>query len=547
MGTKGGRHPLVVHYMYMFVMKIMKQHKKIVIITVIAILAAAAIAFATFHKKNAENEVSVQKVDTSIGQYPDRANVLPAVVTPVASTSRPSSSQQPSSAPLAATCTLEYALQPNVSTVRNGDKVTYAVSLRNDSLQACQDASLSVYYSENETFVSASLTPSASSNYYWKFGTLSSGQQKKFTITTQATQDDSTSIHTDSCASADGANDACDASDIIISGVDTTIASVPTTSAAANASSSTPVAATSATATINNGERTYGLWVWVSPIQMSNAYMDSIMTAAKTNGFNAVYLTIDDYLDILALPNGSSKDAQEAAYSSALERFVSLAHQNGVQVYAEAGSRDWSEDPSSTDGLEIVDYAMQYNKDYPNEMLTGFQYDVEPYLLPAYGTDPAKILEDYVSFVDATAQHLGGNSLKFSIVLPHFYDSVVDWTPSFIYKGTSGYAYDHLLTIMDSRPGSSIVIMAYRNTAAGTNGTIALADTEVTQASAGSHSTKIIVGQETGNVSPAYVTFYGQTKAQYVQQVNQVENAFNADKAFGGIAVDYFDTFEALK
>jgi hypothetical protein len=86
MGTKGGRHPLVVHYMYMFVMKIMKQHKKIVIITVIAILAAAAIAFATFHKKNAENEVSVQKVDTSIGQYPDRANVLPAVVTPVAAT-----------------------------------------------------------------------------------------------------------------------------------------------------------------------------------------------------------------------------------------------------------------------------------------------------------------------------------------------------------------------------------------------------------------------------------------------------------------------------
>jgi uncharacterized repeat protein (TIGR01451 family) len=329
-------------------MKVIKKYKKIIVIAALTILVVGVVTIIFFHRKASQNIVSIKSVDTSIGQYSDRTNIVSPVVTPVVSTKEGVAvAQQTPAVPLASTCTLLYTLQPNVSSVRNGDDITYSVSIKNNSVQNCEDVSLSLYYSENETFVSSSLKPSASSNYYWNIGEMTSAQEKNFTVTTQATQNDSTSIHTDSCASADGAADACDASDIIISGVDTPIASVPTISSSST-QTSTPIPVPSGnTSTINNGSKTYGVWVWVSPIQMSTAYMDSIMTAAKANQFNTVYLTIDDYLDILALPNGATKTAQETSYSAALEKFVSLAHTNGISVYAEAGSRDWSEDPTS--------------------------------------------------------------------------------------------------------------------------------------------------------------------------------------------------------
>ncbi|MEJ0002227.1 MAG: hypothetical protein WDN09_03590 [bacterium] len=39
---------------------------------------------------------------------------------------------------------------------------------------------------------------------------------------------------------------------------------------------------------------------------------------------------------------------------------------------------------------------------------------------------------------------------------------------------------------------------------------------EVNEASGAGHTTRIIVAQETGNVDPDYVTFYGMTKNQYL-------------------------------
>ncbi|HET8575210.1 MAG TPA: hypothetical protein VFM02_03525 [Candidatus Paceibacterota bacterium] len=291
----------------------------------------------------------------------------------------------------------------------------------------------------------------------------------------------------------------------------------------------------------------YGLWVWDSPIQISQKYQSTVLSTATSNGMNVLYVTIDDYLDIAELPDGTDKSQKIAAYMNALQRLVSAANARGISVDVEAGWRDWGEADQQYKAMDIIDFAEKYNATHGTAKIRGVQFDVESYLLPTYEGDKALILEHFVQFVAAVTARMGTDDLRLSVVVPHFYDDQQNWTPAITYDGQTTFTFNHVLRILDTRPGSSIIVMAYRNKAQGSDGAIQLSHTEVEEASASPHGTKIIVAQETGNVPPAYVTFYGRTKAYYLEQVQMIRKKFDGEKNFGGIAVDYIDPFLQLK
>ena len=366
------------------------------------------------------------------------------------------------------------------------------------------------------------------SNYYWKFGDLAPGASQAISLITSYTQNNEALINTEFCLTAHNSEDVCGIIEI-------------NTTETITMQSQTP----ENVQPFNPDTTEYGVWVWTSPHQMNATQRNKVISTASASGFNVIYLTIDDYLAIDALEEGSEKTAKKVAYSDALETFIIAANAKGIEVDVEAGWRDWAEEGLRYKGISIIDYAIEYNNSRTNK-IRGVQFDVEPYLLPTYESNKAVVLKNFVTFVDQVTQQIGSSSLRLSIVIPHFYDSSQKWTPAIMYDGITTYTFDHLLRILDSRRNSSIILMSYRNFAKNKNGSIEISQVEVHTASNGNHPTKIIVAQETGNVEPDYVTFYGTSKKYLEEQVNLINQSFSSKSAFGGIAIHYLEPYLEL-
>ncbi len=446
--------------------------------------------------------------------------------------------------------TLNIAFLENTALLNSN--INYTFTIKNNSLKTCRKVSVSAYYPDSASFVSSNPKPTAS-NYYWELGNMLPNSQKTISIVATYKQAESM-VETEACAASDNSVDAC-AVHVLKTGpavVPVTVSPIPTTTTPATTTVATPPTSPATPVTppaiipTTSASGEYGVWVWDSPYGMSSAYITKIITGALANKINVFYITIDDYLNIDSLPAGPLKEAEKIKYSDALEKFIIAANNSNIQVDVVAGWRDWAEVPNTYKGNVIIDYAVAYNNTRQNK-IRAVQFDVEPYLLPTYETNKATVLKNFIAFVDASNQRISSSdSLKLTFVIPHFYDSGQKWTPSFTYGGVTTYAFDHMMRILDTRPGSSIILMSYRNFALGIDGTVGISKTEIDQASSGTHSTKVIVAQETGNVDPGYVTFYNTSKAEYEKQVSLIRNAFANSKNFGGMAVHYIDPFLLL-
>lgn len=433
--------------------------------------------------------------------------------------------------PGAAGCGMTLNISTQKDTIAPGEQASYSLTIKNEGQLTCNSASVSVYYSDNESFVSSNPKGSANSNYYWKLGNMTPGSEKTISITTIHKKTDTAPvIKTEACATANNGTDAC-ATLAVNVGVSTTQAEP---------------APTEPVADFDPGTKEYGTWVWTSPYAMSSAYMSKVISAADENDINVIYVTVDDYLTINALAEGATKEAKKAKYNDALEKFIIAANQKGIAVDVEAGWRDWAEAANINKSNVIIDFAIAYNASHTDK-IRGVQFDIEPYLMPTYEKNKAVLLKNFVTLVDASTKRMGASDMRLSFVIPHFYDSAQKWTPAITYGGFTTYTFDHMLRILDTRANSSIILMSYRNFANGSDGSIQISKTEIEAASNGAHPTKVIVAQETGDVEPAYVTFHDTSRAEYEKQVALINQAFSAKSGFGGISVHYIDPFLELQ
>jgi len=300
------------------------------------------------------------------------------------------------------------------------------------------------------------------------------------------------------------------------------------------------------TQTPQPGSKESGTWVWTPTMQLTSAYMDSTISQAKINGINTIYLSVDSYLDIFVMQKSTDKEKQNTLFEKKLEYFISHANKLGIKVDAEAGWRNWAEPENSYKAFAVADFVKNFNKTHENKF-DGFQYDIEPYLLDSYKSDPTSVLKNFVKLVDDTQNFLSTSSLKFAVVVPDFYDKNDKITPEFSYDGKSDYTFGHLLSILDKRPDSSIIIMSYRSFATGHDGSIEISENEMKTAKAGNYQTKIIIAQETSEVLPQYITFYGTSKKRLSGEIMAINDAFNKYPNFNGIAIHYANAFLALK
>ncbi len=287
-----------------------------------------------------------------------------------------------------------------------------------------------------------------------------------------------------------------------------------------------------------------GTWLWTPTLQITPEYRDKIISGAVENSINTIYVSIDSYLDIFVMPNGEEKDKAKQKFENTLKDFIALANKNGIQVDAEAGWQNWAEPGNSYKANVVLDYVINFNK-RNKEKFRGFQYDVEVYLLPEYFEDREKVLNNFLNLISQTVTSLNNTDLQFTVVVPEFYDGTLDETPSFNYRGKKAFAFEHLLTILDRRRGSKVIVMSYRNFSQGKDGSIDISTDEILTANR--YNTKVILAQETGDVPPPYITFHSKTKQDYEDEVKKLEDEFVNENSYGGLATHYINAFLELK
>ncbi len=286
-----------------------------------------------------------------------------------------------------------------------------------------------------------------------------------------------------------------------------------------------------------------GTWLWTPVLEITPEYRRTIIAAAKGAGIRNIYLSIDSYLDIYVLPEGSAKETKLKAFDAAVEAFIKEARENGITVDAEGGWRNWAEEGHIYKPLAVLNYAVRFNETH-EEKLRGFQYDVEPYLLEEYESDRKAVLANFLDLMGQSLVKLSESDMLFTVVIPDFYDGRQNITPEFFYGWRYGHTLDHLLALLERRPGSQIIVMSYRNQSEGEDGSIAISRDEITRANR--FKTKIVLAQETGEVSPSSITFYNTSRTRLERELELLNKAFEGEKSYGGLAIHYMNALMAL-
>jgi hypothetical protein len=241
-------------------------------------------------------------------------------------------------------CVLGLAFDQTSGNLEAASAMRYTLSAKNLGDTTCQSASISVYYANNEIFISAA--PAATADgYYWILGNLAPGHEVDIALATERNAPLSTGDVTDeACLSADNGSDACSDS---ASGQTTAQIAGATPANESQAAIATPAVATTTLAPEAGKE--LGVWVWTPISQMSAATMQQTVDEAAENNFNAIYITVDEYLSIA--PRGQ---AALATYESNVADFIALAAQKNIAVDAEAGAQNWGQPGETSEAPAIT-------------------------------------------------------------------------------------------------------------------------------------------------------------------------------------------------
>jgi len=248
------------------------------------------------------------------------------------------------------------------------------------------------------------------------------------------------------------------------------------------------------------------MWVW------DTSDPQSVVDLAVARGVGQLYAAVPPRVV-------SSPQLADLAELSRLGRAA------GLRIDALGGDPGWVDNPTW-----VVDNWLR--PALATGLFTGVHVDIEPYTTPAWQTKRATVVKKYLATMDTLRAAAGPVPLEAD--LPFWLHEVP--------------ANKSTLDRELMRRTDGVTIMAYRNTATGADGTIALSAAAVR---AGEDlGVPVRIGQETGYLggAPTEVkqTFFGQTLTRMEGELAQVSSAYAASSAFAGLAVHDAASYAAM-
>ncbi|MYL32459.1 hypothetical protein GLW08_06775 [Pontibacillus yanchengensis] len=223
-------------------------------------------------------------------------------------------------------------------------------------------------------------------------------------------------------------------------------------------------------------------------------------------------------------------------YKPALEEsvyayFIKQATANNMKVHALMGSPKWGLEAYTKHAVKRVDMVKGYNANVEkDEQFVGIHFDVEPYTLDQWDKDRANVLTQWWSSAERYITHAKDAGFIVGSALPFWTDNkkVTDVKENF---------FKDMVDIQDY-----VSIMAYRDTALGSNSITSLANSEVLYA----NSPKVEVGVELNPYEIDYVSFANHSNAEIQKQVSLVRRYFMEDQAegFKGITMQSYSAWK---
>ncbi len=261
-------------------------------------------------------------------------------------------------------------------------------------------------------------------------------------------------------------------------------------------------------------------------------------------GINRVYLNVD------LTTNG---DFLFVDHGPELSRFIERAHGNGIQIYALFGHSSYADTRNHAKIIGergLIEALLAFGVMNPPGF-DGIQSDVEPYYDPATGaaTDLLLTGPPYLELMAAISRRLAsyskntGTPIRFEAAIPFWYSMPGDdgsAPKQVMFNGQQATIDRHILGLVDS-----VAVMAYRDTAVGVNGVIALSTPTVKVAE--TLGKEVLVALETQRPNPkfgvsSHITLFNEGLAGVIRVSTQVSSHFASSPAFKGIAWHHYES-----
>jgi len=247
---------------------------------------------------------------------------------------------------------------------------------------------------------------------------------------------------------------------------------------------------------------------------MITTHPEELLAFSEQNGVTHIYLYID------------RKNVAPEEYS----RFIQEASKREIQVEALGGDPSWGLKEKRQYLQEFIEWVASYNTSVDEDArFRGIHLDIEPYLLPAWETDQERVVEEWLSnmeFAVNQARWLGGYHVSADV-------------PFWIHQiGVPGYENNDAGRWMLQR-FDTLVLMDYRDRAAGSNGIISNGIDMVAEAS--SLNTSVVIGVEMAPSSESgATTFYEEGTEVMERELDMTRRYFEPYSGFQGVAVHGF-------
>ena len=237
------------------------------------------------------------------------------------------------------------------------------------------------------------------------------------------------------------------------------------------------------------------MWVW----DWSDA--ESVVRLARTRGVDTLFVAVP--ADLTTSPS-----------LTRVRDLVMQARSAGLRVDALGGDPGWVDDPTWA-----VDRWLR--PAVATGLFTGLHVDVEPWTTAAWTTRRSTTISAYLTLLDRLVSASG--TLPLEIDIPFWFDQITAGERSTLDRETM-------------RRVSAVTLMAYRNTAAGTDGTLAIAAAELAVGRGPGQAGPHRPGDDALGADPTEVkqTFHGQTLARMNDQLAQVDSGASAYATYAG-------------
>jgi hypothetical protein len=303
---------------------------------------------------------------------------------------------------------------------------------------------------------------------------------------------------------------------------------------------------------------------WNRLSQVNSRVSDQRLGNLRADGFTTVYADVSEYLEVADQPPSRTQRSRLSQLNTALRQFVARASSFGLAVHAVGGGPTWTDPTRRYLGPKLVQLVADYNTFTaagPDELLQGVQLDIEPYVLDSFWDDVDASLKSYLTTLEAIVDQYRSVKnqednlhLRLGFAIPFWFDGVPD-VPAVQFGSDPDPkpAAFHLIDMLHDLPDAYVLVMAYRNFAAGTDGSIEhvqrefayATGKELDYASDREAACGIVVGQEFGRVEPRKLSFWWTGRAAFWREAEKLVGAYGHLAQFRGLSVNDLNAYQA--